>query len=121
MALGFETLGWYSDEMDRILKRDIQNFRSWKKMENIDDAVAFIKAIEERTEDRNSSFSYSAGQVVWEYFVGKYGVNKFVEFLRNIPKTEDFNENLKTTIGKDKDAFYREAGEYLLKTWKRLA
>jgi len=121
MALGFETLGWYSDEMDRILKRDIQNFRSWKKMENIDDAVAFIKAIEERTDDKNSSFSYSAGQVVWEYFVGRYGVNKFVELLKNIPKTDDFNENLKTTIGKDKDAFYREAGEYLLKTWKRLA
>jgi hypothetical protein len=121
MALGFESLGWYSDEMDRILKRDIESFRSWKKMANVDDAVAFIKAIEERTDDKNSSFSYSAGQVVWEYFVGKYGVNKFVELLRNIPKTEDFNANLKATIGKDREAFYQEAGEYLLKNWQRLS
>jgi hypothetical protein len=121
MALGFETLGWYSDEMDRLLKRDIQSFRSWKKMANVDDAVEFIKAIEERTNDQNSSFSYSAGQVVWEYFVGKYGINKFVEFLRNVPKTQNFNENLKATIGKDREAFYQEAGAYLLKNWQRLS
>jgi hypothetical protein len=41
--------------------------------------------------------------------------------LRNLPKYANFNENLKATIGKDSDAFYKETGEYLLKNWKRLS
>ena len=120
MALGFETLGWYSDEMDRLLKRDSQNMRSWRKMNTQEDAVAFIKAIESRNSQESFEFSYSAGQFVWEYFIGKYGADKFIEFLKNIPKTANFNENLKTTIGKDREAFYQEAGAYLLKNWQRL-
>jgi hypothetical protein len=35
-------------------------------------------------------------------------------------RTMTFNENLKTTIGKDREAFYQEAGAYLLKNWQRL-
>ncbi len=121
MALGFETLGWYSDEMDRLLKRDINNSRSWRKMNNLQDAIAFIKAIEPRDSEQSAGFSYSAGQFVWEYFIGKYGVDKYIELLRNLPKYANFNENLKATIGKDSDAFYKETGEYLLKNWKRLS
>ena len=121
MALGFETLGWYSDEMDRLLKRDIQNMRSWRKMNTQEDAVAFIKAIESRNSQENSEFAYSAGQFVWEFFIGKYGIEKFVDLLKNIPKSPNFNENLKTTIGKDREAFYQEAGAYLLKNWQRLS
>jgi hypothetical protein len=121
MALGFESLGWYSDEMDRLLKRDIKTHNSWKKVQTQADAVAFIKAIEVRNSEPAFEFSYSAGQVVWEYFIGKYGMSKFLELLRNIPKTPNYNENLKTTIGKDRDAFYQEAGAYLLKNWQRLS
>jgi hypothetical protein len=121
MALGFETLGWYSDEMDRLLKRDIQTYRSWRKLNSVNDAVAFIKSIETRDSEQANQFSYSAGQFVWEYFIGKYGPEKFFEFLRNINKTANFNENLKTTIGKDRESFYLEAGAYLLKNWKRLS
>jgi hypothetical protein len=121
MALGFETLGWYSDEMDRIFKRDIRNYRSWRKMNNLQDAVAFIKAIEPRDGEQSAGFSYSAGQFVWEFFIGKYGFDKYVELLRNLPNSSNFNENLRATIGKDREAFYKEAGEYLLKNWKRLS
>ena len=121
MALAFENVGWYSDEMDRILKRDIQTFSTWRKMKTVNDAVAFIKAIEVRDSDQTNQFSYSAGQFVWEYFIGKHGVNKFIEFLSNIPKTSNFNENLKMTIGMDREAFYKEAGTYLLKNWQRIA
>ena len=90
-------------------------------MKTVNDAVAFIKAIEVRDSDQTNQFSYSAGQFVWEYFIGKHGVNKFIEFLSNIPKTSNFNENLKMTIGMDREAFYKEAGTYLLKNWQRIA
>jgi len=123
MALGFETLGWYSDEMDRILKRNIntQRIGGSVPMETVEDAISLIKTIEKRDTELGNEFSYSAGQIVWEYFIGKYGIEKFIDFLKNIPKTQNFNENLKTTIGLDRDSFYREAGRYLLDTWKRLS
>ena len=121
MALGFETLGWYSDEMDKLLRQEIQRSKSLPRMNNLQDAVALIKVIEERNSDNTSQFVYSAGQFVWEYFIGKYGVEKYVELLRNMPKSNNFNENIKDTIGKDKQAFYQEAGAYLLKNWKRIS
>ena len=121
MALGFETLGWYSDEMDKLLKQEIQRSTALPKMNNLQDSVALIKAIEERNSENTSQFVYSAGQFVWEYFIGKYGVEKYVELLRNMPKANNFNENLKAIIGKDKQAFYQEAGTYLLKNWKRIS
>jgi hypothetical protein len=121
MALGFENLGWYSDEMDRLLKRDINFHNSWRKVKTQADAIAFIKAIEIRNSEPAFEFSYSAGQFIWEYFIGKYGIEKFLQLLRNIPTTANYNENLKATIGKDREAFYQEAGAYLLKNWQRLS
>jgi hypothetical protein len=120
MAWGFEQLGWYSDEMDFLLKRDIQAFQGKITMKNEADAVKFIQTIESRNNEFGG-FAYSAGQFVWEFYVGKYGAPKLIELFRNLPKTENFNENLKKTIGKDRDAFYKEAAPYLLATWKRLS
>ena len=121
MAAGFQALGWYSDEMDRLLARDIRYFKEWKPLTTIDDAVKFIEFIERRDSEVNAQFSYSAGQVVWEYFIGKYGAPKFFEFLGNMRITPNFNENLKKTIGIDRISFYRDAGEYLMKTTQRLS
>lgn len=120
MALGFENLGWYSDEMDKLLKQEIQRSKNPPRMKNVQDAVSLIKAIEERNSENSSQFVYSAGQFVWEFFIGKYGVEKYVSLLRNMPKATNFNDNLKTTIGKDREVFYQEAGAYLLKNWQRL-
>jgi hypothetical protein len=106
MAWGFEQLGWYSDEMDFLLKRDIQAFQGKITMKNEADAVKFIQTIESRNNEFGG-FAYSAGQFVWEFYVGKYGAPKLIELFRNLPKTENFNENLKKTIGKDRDAFYK--------------
>ncbi len=121
MAAGFQTLGWYSDEMDRLLARDIAYFKDWKPLTTVDDAVKFIEFIERRDTEVNAQFSYSAGQVVWEYFIGEYGAPKFFEFLGNMRITPNFNENLKKTIGIDRISFYRDAGEYLMKTTQRLS
>ena len=121
MAFAFKNIGWYNDEMDRLLARDIQSTRGAIPMKNINDAVAFIKDIEKRDTERRNQFVYSAGQFIWEYYIGAYGVDKFIELLKNMKSTENFNENLKATIGKDREAFYQEAGAYLLKNWQRLS
>ena len=121
MAAGFQTLGWYSDEMDSLLARDIAYFKDWKPLTTVDNAVKFIEFIERRDTEVSAQFSYSAGQVVWEYFIGKYGAPKFFEFLGNMRITPNFNENLKKTIGIDRISFYRDAGEYLMKTTQRLS
>ena len=73
MAFGFETLSWYSDEMDRLLKRYIETYGVWRKLNSVSDAVALIKASDARDSKQANQFSYSAGQFVWEYFIGKYG------------------------------------------------
>jgi uncharacterized protein with GYD domain len=90
-------------------------------MRNVDDAVKLINEIEKRDTQARGELSYSAGQYVWEYFVGKYGAEKFVELLKNIPKSDDFAQNIKQTIGIEKSEFYKAAGEYLLANWKRLS
>ena len=119
MAMAFPNIGWYSDEMDKILKDDISNYKTWNPMRNVDDAVLLLENIESRQTDETSAFCYSAGQVLWEYFVGTYGFAKLIELFQNVAKTPSFNENLKYTIGIDKKTFYQNAAPYLLNTWKR--
>lgn len=123
MALGFENLGWYSDEMDSILRTSITNkvVKSRYPMKTITDAVLLMKEIEKRESGYKETLSYSAGQIIWEYFIGKYGFDKFVELLKNVPLTESFDENLEKTIGLNRDEFYEAAAPYLLATWKRLS
>ena len=121
MALGFDQLGWYSDEMDVLLKNNIRAYKSTYPMRNIDDALFLVKEIEKRDTQARGELSYGAGQFVWEYFVGKYGADKFIELLRNVPKTQSFDQNIKQTIGIEKSEFYQGAAEYLLTAWKRLS
>ena len=121
MALAFENLGWYSDEMDAILRYDISVAKSKYPMKTNADAVALMKDIERRDNDFRNSLSYSAGQIIWEYFIGTYGFDKFVELMKNVPLTDNFNENLKKTISLDREGFYAAAAPYLLATWKRLS
>ena len=121
MALAFETLGWYSDEMDAILSHDISVVKSKYPMKTNADAISLMKDIERRDNDFRNSLSYSAGQIIWEYYIGKYGFNKFIELMKNVPLTENFSENLKKTIGLDREGFYEAAAPYKLATWKRLS
>ena len=121
MALAFENLGWYSDEMDAILRYDISVAKSKYPMKTNADAVALMKDIERRDNDFRNSLSYSAGQIIWEYFIGTYGFDKFVELMKNVPLTDNFNENLKKTISLDREGFYAAAAPYLLATWRRLS
>ena len=121
MAIAFPNLGWYSDEMDKILKNDMINYKTEVQVKNLDDVIALFTMIETRTSDAKTSFSYSAGQVLWEYYVGTYGFQKWIDLYSNLPKTANFNENLKTTIGIDKQTFYRNAAPYFLSVWNRLS
>ena len=121
MALGFANVGWYSDEMDKLLARDIKYFKGKVSVKSRAEAVALIKLIEARDDETSSQLSYSAGQIVWEYFIGTYGMAKYVEFLKNMKSAENFEANLVKTIGKDREAFYIGAADYLYKTWQRLS
>jgi hypothetical protein len=104
--------------MDKLLQRTIKN-QSFK-MNTEADAVTLINEIQKRDTELRNEFSYAAGQIVWEYFIGKYGIEKFIELLKNVPRTDNFNLNLQATIGKSREAFYQEAGAYLFATWNRL-
>ena len=121
MAIAFPNLGWYSDEMNKILKSDIERYGAVVQMKNESDAVDLFKRIESRTTELSDSFSYSAGQVLWEYYIATYGFQKWIDLYSNLPKTDNFNENLKATIGIDKQTFYRKAAPYFLSVWTRLA
>lgn len=121
MALGFDQLGWYSDEMDTHLRFNIKQYKSQYPMRSIEDAINLINEIEKRDTQARGELSYSAGQYVWEYFVGKYGADKFVELLKNVAKSDNFGQNIQQTIKIEKSEFYKGAAEYLLSNWKRLS
>ena len=123
MALGFENLGWYSDEMDLILRNNISEaaVKLRYPMKTNADAVFLMKEIEKREVGYRESLSYSAGQIIWEYYIGKFGFSKFIELMKNVPLTDSFDENLKKTIGLDREEFYEAAAPYMLATWKRLS
>lgn len=120
MAMGFDQLGWYSDEMDLKLRSSIYSKGTYT-MKNLDDAIFVINEIEKRDTAVRDDLCYSAGQFVWEYFVGKYGADKFIELLRNVQTTESFDANIKKTIQISKKDFYKGAAEYLLASWTRLS
>ena len=121
MAIAFPILPWYSDEMDKILKNGIRGYKSQITIKSKEDVISLFKLIESRNTEMSQEFSYSAGQVLWEYFIGTYGFKKWIEFNINIPKTANFSENLKYTIGIDKQGFYEAAAPYFLSVWERLA
>jgi hypothetical protein len=67
-----------------------------------------------------SDLSYSAGQFVWEFYIGKYGLEKYIQLLTSLDGST-LNAGLMETIGLNKDQFYQEAAPYLLSNWQRLS
>jgi hypothetical protein len=130
MGLGFSQLGWYSDEMDKLLSNSIssgrsENYSTFDKsfpMKDVKDAAALIKQMEATGPGYSviSDLSYSAGQFVWEFYIGKYGFDKYIELLKSL-NGSSLDEGLKATVGKSKDEFYQEAAPYLLSNWQRLS
>ncbi len=128
MAMGFKQLGWYSDEMDLLLRRSIENGRGENysnfdqlfPMKNLSDAIKLMKEIETLSGRWQQDLSYSAGQFIWEFYIGKYGFDKYIELLTSLQKNS-FNDGLNKTIGLNKDQFYQEVAPYLLANWKRLS
>ena len=128
IAMGFDQLGWYSDEMDRLLQRSIElgrgenysNFDRLFPMKNNSDAVNLIKLLEAAEGRWPQDLSYSAGQFIWEFYIGKYGFDKYIDLLKSL-KTNSFADGIKITIGISKDQFYQEAAPYLLSNWQRLS
>jgi hypothetical protein len=128
MGMGFQQLGWYSDEMDLLLRRSIENGRGENysnfdqlfPMKNLSDAIKLMKEIESLSGRWQQDLSYSAGQFIWEFYIGKYGFDKYIELLTSLQKNS-FNDGLKKTIGLNKDQFYQEVAPYLLANWQRLS
>ena len=84
MALGFANLGWYSDEMDKLLARDIKFFKNKVSMNSTSDALKLIKEIEGRDNDLRGQLSYSAGQIVWEYFIATLFLKYLISRANNL-------------------------------------
>ena len=130
MGLGFSQLGWYSDEMDNLLADSIDYGRSENSstfdksfpMKDVKDSVSLIQQMEATGPGYSviSDLSYSAGQFVWEFYIGNYGFNKYIELLKSL-NGSSLDEGLKKTIGKSKDEFYQEAAPYLLSNWQKLS
>jgi hypothetical protein len=91
-------------------------------MKDVKDAVALIKKLEAVGPGYSveSDLTYSAGQFLWEFYIGSYGFNKYIELLKALDG-RSMDEALKTTIGLNKDAFYQAAAPYLLSSWQRLS
>jgi hypothetical protein len=52
--------------------------------------------------------------------VAEYGFEALIRILENLAKSDNFDQNLKSSIGIDRDEAYRKAAPYLLSIFTRL-
>ena len=76
-------------------------------MKNTSDAVELIRTLEAAQGRWQQDLSYSAGQFVWEFYIGKYGLEKYIQLLTSLDGST-LNAGLMETIGLNKDQFYQD-------------
>jgi hypothetical protein len=118
-ALAVQHLGWYSDESDYTVKRYMSGFRGSNKMQSVSDVLEMLENTISWANPNYSEMAYPVGQVLWEYIIGTYGFDTYMKFLKNIPATTSYEENLKSVTGVSKDELYKNAAPYIISVWKR--
>jgi hypothetical protein len=119
-GISMPNLGWYSDELDHVMMRFLSGNDRSVEMRSNKDAVELLKAAEDPRTDVGNSAGYNVGPLLFEWFVAKYGVEKFVSLVEATGTAASFDEALKQTIGLSKEQLYEYAAPYVLKSYQRV-
>lgn len=119
-GISMPNLGWYSDELDHVLMRFLSEHDRSVEMRSNADAVNLLKQIEDPRTAIGNSGGYNVGPLLFEWFIAKYGVEKYVSLVESTSTASNFDEALKQTIGLSKDQVYEAAAPYVLKSYQRV-
>lgn len=113
-------LGWYSDALDISLIQIWNSLNGWKSVNSKEDVVELLYATERSTPQAAFDASYAVGSLFAEWIVGNFGIESFIKMVQNVSLGYSFNENLKQSLGIEKDVAYKKAASYILNIFRRL-
>ena len=113
-------LGWYSDELDHVMMRFLSEHDRSIEMRSNADAIKLLKIAENPLTGVGTSAGYNVGPLLFEWFISKYGVAKFVTLVEATASAASFDEALQKTVGISKDQAYEAAAPYVLKSYQRI-
>ena len=93
-------------------------FRSWMKVESVDDAIRMMAAAEQREPHEAFEMSYAIGAVMYEWVIGTYGLDGFTKMLNQFASAANFDQVLQRSIGLTKSEFYSKVAPYVYETFK---
>ena len=118
-SLSSNNIGWYSDAMDVSLNRYWNFIRGWKPAKSNNDIVQLLIATEISDSEQAFELSYPLGALFYEWIVGTYGAEKFIEMGRQTTNNAKFDDTIKKVFGVSKNDLYAKAAPYILSVFKR--
>lgn len=117
-AILVEHVGWYSDLMDWNLGRYKANGKI-KSIPNLEEAISLMKATKSWNLEQSGlgDLNYALGQLIWEFYISKYGIESYLDLFENIEKYGEFEIALQNTENISESDFYREAAPYVMKAF----
>ena len=119
-SYAMKNLGWYSDGLDVSLSVIWKSLGTWRTVKTESDLIELLKATEGYAPQQAFEASYALGAIFTEWIVAEYGFEALMRILENLAKSDNFDQNLKSSIGIDRDEAYRKAAPYLLSIFTRL-
>lgn len=113
-------LGWYSDALDIAFIQIWGSLNGWKSVNSREDVVELLYATERSTPQAAFDASYAVGSLFAEWIVGSFGIEAFIKIVQNNALGYSFNENLKQSLGIEKDVAYKKSAPYILDIFRRL-
>ena len=110
---GFGNIGWSSDALDWELWQLLKDKQNFIKVDSALNMKKLIYLTEKGMPQEAFELSYAVGGILYEYFLGNYGLDKYVNLLEQTGSGVNFDTALKNTIGISRDEFYTNASAYI--------
>jgi hypothetical protein len=101
-----------------VARSEAKGIPSMNKINNITDMTNTLKKLEAPSDQDSNMMFYALGKQLCEYILATYGYVNYQQIMKNAGSYPDFNENLKSVIGLNKDELYSKAGPWLVNHWK---
>lgn len=117
-AILVKHVGWYSDMMDWHLGRYKRNGKI-KTLSSADEAVNLMNSSRSWYLEPAGlgDLNYALGQLVWEFYIAKYGMQSYLDLFDNIEKYGEFELALQKTENISESDFYTSAAPYVMKAF----
>lgn len=123
-TLGFFSLpqlGWASDASDYSNWQAFKRALQWHPIRDEADMVDLLMITEFRKSDEAFDLSYTTGQLLYEWFISEYGLQKYLDLMKETRKHINFNDSVEAVIGISKADMYKAASKYLYDTYLRIS